>query len=614
MVQRFIFILLFIFYFDSSAQDTTFPTVDALNTLHSPSNDPIDLARRLRRVNVQFMPPSESPTWQIGDTQFFNVVNASAQQEFSINAELRGISPNVLIWIEDNVNISQQLAQQFAEIIDTTIYQQVQDLWNFAEPGGVDGDARLYILLVTGIDSGVAGYFADVHAYPRSAVPNSNQHEMMIINLSALGDIDILSPKVLTVIAHEYQHILRHFIDNNEGTWLDEGFSMLTEHHIGWDAGRSQVISFLTQPNVQLNQWVADNNRFPRYGASFLFINYFVERYGLNALHELSSEPLDNWQGVDTVLQQVGGTSADEIFADWVLANYFLDADTGYGYRTLWNDLPSARPLASVVSLPYQTESRLPSYSTDYYTVFNLQNTESLTITFSQADHTQLIPTSAFEGGYFYYSVPVDSSDVTLTRQIDLSGVTSATMKFHTWYDLEEFWDYGYVLASVDGQTWDILDGSTTRTQNPYNRAYGSGYTGRSFGWVEESIILDNYTGQEILVRFEVITDAASIRHGMAIDNLRIDEINYIDGFETASDEWDKQGWIPTDNRVPQKAWIQAVQQVGQDLTVSRWLADSTDHTWTIDLVDNVEMVLIAISPIAQQTMLESQYTLQIQE
>lgn len=609
--KQLLVLLLIMFGLPVLAQDASYPTVDELRTVTIPANDPIDLARRLRGITAVHIQPSQ-PDWKVGDTQFFNSVNAVRQQEFIVNAELRGLSDHVLVWIETSAPISNRLAQQFAELVDSSIVQQVQALWGFAEPAGVDGDARLYILMTTGLEDGIAGYFADIHAYPRSVVPNSNQHEMMVFNLSVLGNYDILNPQVLSTIAHEYQHILRHFRDRNEATWLDEGFSTYTEHYIGWDAGRSQAVNFLTRPNIQLNQWVADNMRFPRYGATFLFINYFVEQYGLDALRMLSDEAMDGWAGVDLVLQQVADRSANDFFADWVLANYFLNADTGYGYTTLWRDLPSARPLASIVNYPYQTTGRLPQYSTDYYTAVNLQDARSLTLTLTQPDHAKLIPTTAFEGDIFYYSVAADSSDVKLTRHLDLSGVDSAVMTFRTWYDIEEFWDYGYVMASIDdGATWDILDGITSQQNNPYNRAYGEGYTGQSFGWVQESISLDAYAGQEILLRFEVITDAASIRHGMAIDDLRIDTIGYHDSFETESEYWDAQGWIRTDNRLPQYTWLQAVQQVGNDLTVSRWLVEM-DTSYSIDLVENVEQVLIAISPIAPQTMVDTTYTLDI--
>lgn len=595
------------------AQDAIYPTVDELNQVILPPYDPVDIARRLWAINAQ-MPIAEAPPiWEIGDTQFFSVVDTASQREFAVETQLRGMSENVLLWIEATAPITEAVAQQFVQVVDAGIYQQVQDLWGVHEPGGIDHDPRLYIVMVSNLDTSVAGYFAEVHSFPREVAPNSNQHEMMIFNLSAIPNFDILNPSVLTTIAHEYQHILRHFVDSNEGTWLDEGFSTFTEHHLGWDAGRSQVVAFLNRPNVQLNQWIADTNRFPRYGGVFLFINYFTERFGLDALRQLSDEPLDNWHGLDAVLQDLIGISADDFFADWVLANYLRDIATGYGYQTLANDIPSARPLASIVNYPYQVDGQLQQYSTDYYTAFNFGDATTLTVNLTQADTAPLIPTTAFDGDFFYYAVPADSTDLTLTRRVDLSNVEAAALTFRTWYDIEEFWDYAYVVVSRDdGTTWDILSGTTSRDRNPYNRAYGEGYTGKSFGWVQETISLDDYAGDEILIRFEMITDAATVSHGMAIDDLRIDAIGYVDSFEATDDTWDAQGWIRTDNRLPQRTWVQVVQQVGKTVTVSRWLTDDAESTWTIDLIDNVELVLIAISPIAPQTMIEAQYTLDI--
>jgi len=613
IILNIILLGLLCFTLPTMAQDTPYPTVDALNNMTLPPNDPIDLARRLRGITSAYVPPTSPPVWQIGDTQFFNVANSAVGQEQAINAELRGMSDNVLLWVQSNVTINDSMATRFVELVDSSIVAQVQELWGVVEPAGIDGDPRLYILMVTGLDNSIGGYFSDVHTYPRSVLPNSNQHEMMIINLSAFGTTDLLNPRVLTIIAHEYQHILRHFIDGNESTWLDEGFSTYTEHHIGWDSARSQAVSFFNQPDVQVNHWIADTHKFPRYGATFLLVNYFAEQYGLDALRQLSNEPLDGLAGLDAVLGEIDGETADEFFADWVLANYFRDPTTGYGYTTLDRNLPSARPIASIVNYPYQTSGRTPQYSTDYYTAFRLGDADNMTVSFSQSETVGMIPASVFDGEHMMYAVPADFSDVKLTRAIDLSSVDSATLTFRAWYDLEELWDYGYVMVSTDdGNRWQILPASTTRDRNPYNRAYGVGFTGQSFGWVEQTVSLDDYAGQEILLRFEVITDAASIRHGMAIDDVRIDAIGYSDSFEDNISAWIAEGWIHTDNRIPQRTWVQVAQVNGQNVTLSRWLTDTTEEAWTIPLNDEVDMVLVAVSPIAQQTMLEADYGLSI--
>lgn len=592
------------------AQDEDYPTLDELHSVIFPANDPLDLVRRLRGIHPLIEIPSVPPEWKIGDTQYFNVVNSAADLQFTVQAELRGMSEHVLLWIENEASINYAQAEQFVALVDSAIVQQVQELWGTVTPAGIDGDPRLYILMTRGLNTSVAGYFAYDHAYPRSVVPSSNQHEMMIFNLSAYGDNNILDPLVLGNTAHEFQHLLRFFIDPNEETWVDEGFSMYTEQHVGFDAGRSTVIQFLNSPNVQMNRWQADDKKAARYGSSLLFVTYFVERYGLDALRLWSKEPADGLKGLENVLAQIDSITVNDFFADWVLANYLLDPATGYGYGTVWNDLPSARPIANVLSYPYSTQDRLPQYATDYYTLANLRDKNSLTISYSMPDSVGFIPASPFEGRFFYYSLPADNADVTLTREIDLSSVDSANLSFYTWYDLEEFWDYAYVMVSRDaGATWDILQAQTMRDNNPYHKAYGAGFSGLSFGWIQETINLDAYAGEKILLRFEVITDAAGIRHGMAIDDIRIESIAYQDGFESLDDTWQAQGWIRTDNRLPQEAWVQAVQQHGKEITLSRWLATPSGE-WTLDLIEDVEQVLVAISPLAPYTMLDNGYSI----
>jgi hypothetical protein len=69
-----------------------------------------------------------------------------------------------------------------------------------------------------------------------------------------------------------------------------------------------------------------------------------------------------------------------------------------------------------------------------------------------------------------------------MTRSVDLSGVSSASLTFDTWYDLATAWNYGYVTVSTDdGATWKALPASGTTplngSDNRYGVAYGPGFT-----------------------------------------------------------------------------------------------------------------------------------------
>jgi bacillopeptidase F (M6 metalloprotease family) len=45
--------------------------------------------------------------------------------------------------------------------------------------------------------------------------------------------------------------------------------------------------------------------------------------------------------------------------------------------------------------------------------------------------------------------------------------VTPVTLTVDSWWNIEEAYDYGYVLASADGEEWTVLPGQRTRTRQP---------------------------------------------------------------------------------------------------------------------------------------------------
>src|SRR5258706_507924 len=66
------------------------------------------------------------------------------------------------------------------------------------------------------------------------------------------------SPQQLTVIAHEFQHLIQYNNDGNEQRWLDEGLAQLAEHLNGFnphEIASSNLLTFLHYPNFQLNSW-----------------------------------------------------------------------------------------------------------------------------------------------------------------------------------------------------------------------------------------------------------------------------------------------------------------------------------------------------------------------
>jgi hypothetical protein len=346
-----------------------------------------------------------------------------------------------------------------------------------------------------------------------------------------------------------------------------------------------------------------------------LFVAYVYERYGLDALQALSIDPGTSLDAVDRVLRGQGAPGMNEFFADWVLANLLLDPaleDGRLGYSLLPATLPAPTLTAAATQYPFTRSDSANQYAADYFELTNVAGANTLDISLETPSTVRLLSTDAASGRWMWYSNQGDMSDTTLTRAFDLTRVANATLHFRAWYAIEEFWDYAYVMISADsGQTWDIRSTPHTTETNPHSNAYGPGYTGQSGGWIDESIPLDDYAGQSILVRFEMITDDAISQPGIAIDDVRIPEIGYNSDFEADGGGWEARGWVRIDNVLPQQVWVQAVQQRGQAVSITRWLAPAAQR-WTLPLEDRVDTVYLVISPFAPQTTVPMPYMLNV--
>ena len=604
LIPAILAVLLLIGPAGAAPDEAPFPTVDALETAVIPPRDRVDLARRLLGVTDIPAPPLDPPARQVGETDIFWATNMSENRSFQVAADLRVVSDHLYIWVQQDVHIDPARLATLARLFDVHIYDPMRALWGTEASPGIDGDLRVHALFVYGLGPGVAAYFAADHMQPVEVVSTSNAREMFVMNLDALGT-RFTPEAVAGTLAHEFQHMIRENQNPNEDTWLDEGFSTFTEIYTGYPFGAAAMaISYLSRPGVQLNAWADDGPRAPHYGASLLFITYFYERFGRDALRALSMTPGGGLRAVDTALRNLDQPGVDVFFADWVAFN----AQDPPPYALL-PGLPPVVSISPIESYPYTRTGSLLPYSAGYIVLPALDGVRDLEISFDAPPTLPLIPIDAFNGPWLWYSTRADDSNTTLTRAFDLSSVAAATLEYAVWYEIERLWDYGYVMISADdGVTWDILSTPYTTADNPHNTAYGPGYTGVSNGWRTESLSLDAYAGREILVRFEMITDDAINRPGMAIDAVRIPEIGYSDDFETDGGGWDARGWVHIDNRLPAQAWVQVI---GADGVVGRWLWPDDGASWITPAPVDMPQMLV-VSPLAPVTTVPMQYTLTV--
>lgn len=577
-------------------------STDTLETLKNtivPENDPRELACRLKNIcNVSDTFP-QGP-FDVGDKKQFWVMNVQTIEYRQLTAELVYKTDAAYFWVEDGVRFSQKEAKA---LVDTFTQKMVPTNRNFfgMEPSpGIDDDPHIYLLYARGIGGNTAGYFSSSDARHPLIEEHSNGHEMFVFNAdnSPLSD-----PYTYGVLAHEFQHMIHFGRDRNETSWLNEGFSELAVLLNDYSTGFKDS-SYLSRPDLQLTDWgpgVGENG--PYYGASFLFTTYFLERFGNEATQALVREAENSMDSVDKVLAAIGAADprtgqpirADDLFMDWAAANFLLDKSIGdgrYGYER-YRPLQPASQTQAFNSCPAEFSDTVNQYGVDYIR-FSCKG--QYTLRFEGSTTTTLLPVDAYSGKYAFWSNKGDESDMTLTRAFDFTSVTGPlTLNYRAWYDIEEGWDYAYLQASSDGgQTWQILLTPSGTAENPAGNAYGWGYSGSSGGWIEESVDLSQFAGQNVLLRFEYVTDAAVNGEGLLVDDISIPAIDYFEDFENGAEGWQAEGFARVENLLPQTFRLMLIRK-GKQTTVET-IPVNPDQTAEISLEiggETQEVILI---------------------
>ena len=527
----------------------------------APDRDVLDLALRLGRVANPVSPiaRTEAPALAEGDRQTFNVLEPTSPAHKSIEATLRLIAPHGYFYMQDGRSVSDDDLARAGREFEENVYPQVAQYFGPEWSPGVDGDP--HVILLHADLSGVGGLFSDQDEYPQAASPTSNEREMV-----CLGS-DPGSSGYNGLLAHELQHLVHWNADHNEEAWVNEGLSELAAEIVGGGTGHTGAA--LANPDTQLNAWEPlGGNNIPHYGMSHLFFRYLLDRYGgREGAAQLLKEPADGIAGVDAYLAPFGTTFQD-VFTDWVIANYVDDPAGGrYSQPNM-----EAHPAPTATLDDYQDgDGEVHQFAADYIEVELPQG--DAVFSFDGAETVGAIANEPYSGAGQWWSNRGDAIDSTLTAEFDLTGLASATLRFHAWYDIEEQWDYAYVVASTDGgSTWRALPGQHTTEENPLSLAYGPAFTGKSGdddgpSWVEEEVDLTPFAGEKILLRFEYITDEGVNLDGFAIDDISIPELGFFDDAE-GDGPWQAEGFRRLRSPLPQRFVVQVIE-MGETTTVT---------------------------------------------
>jgi hypothetical protein len=343
-----------------------------------------------------------------------------------------------------------------------------------------------------------------------------------------------------SVFAHEYQHLLHDDYDSDEITWMNESLSMFSEYLTGYVVNEDNYTTFQEMPENSLVAWgdqggeeiVAD------YGMVFLYQMYMYEKFGQEFIQAEFHNPDNGITSVNSTLasdKKWKKSSFADTYHDFSVA-VLVDSSQNkykYGFKALDVGIDVGMPDAP--NLEAFDTTGAPAWGADY--VWLTASPKKFgKLLFNGVDVSKS-PTAWSSVDGMLYSGTGDEAD----NWAIFETVGGGALTFDTYWDMETYWDYGFVQVSTDGgKTWVSLEGEYT-TYDADGDAYPTvienlpGLTGWSCDYAADPCViplsydLSAYPGN-ILVAFRLVNDWAYSYEGWYIDNVYVDGTLISDG------------------------------------------------------------------------------------
>jgi hypothetical protein len=289
-------------------------------------------------------------------------VAQSASETFFVNSEydlsgrtqvaatLRHVSLRAYFYVEDSFYSTLTPTERNAlntrllflgNEFDNTMYGRLRQAYGAEQVPGIDGDARVTILL-TQLNGTAGGYIDIGNELPRSQNSRSNEREMMYISTAGAFTNDARD-----WIAHEFVHLITYYQKDilrgaTEEVWLSEALAEYAPTLLGYNEPfedsylERRTNDFLNLPTDSLTEW--QGNVFDAASAN-LFIHYLVGRWGEGILRALLTNSSHGIGSVNEAVKKLGGSETfPEVFADWATTNYINgptnESATRYEYQS----------------------------------------------------------------------------------------------------------------------------------------------------------------------------------------------------------------------------------------------------------------------------------------
>ncbi|MBQ0988347.1 immune inhibitor A [Streptomyces sp. F63] len=177
---------------------------------------------------------------------------------------------------------------------------------------------------------------------------------------------------------------------------------------------------------------------------------------------------------------------------------------------------------------------------------YNTKDAQALVVELPDKSKTTTVVKPA-EGATQWWSDMGDDLKNTLSRPVDLTGRSAASLQLKGWWDIEQDYDYLYTEVSTDGgANWKPLDGTANGKAIPRDGADEPALHGASGDYQDLVYPLDAYAGQKIDLRFRYQTDGGLAMMGFAADAISVTadgETLFTDNAENGDNGWTADGF-----------------------------------------------------------------------
>lgn len=245
----------------------------------------VTLETRKQRAKRVKAPEPVKKVYQVGDVETFWTKNIVEDKFEQTKASLKAIGKHCYVFVEEGKSIPAETFEKVRKSFDEKIYPTNTSNFGFEWTPGIDGDEKITLLMFdikdgfNGTGGFVGGYFFAGDEYLNSQIPaqyniKSNEREMFYLDIYPS---DPTKDHYMSVVAHEFQHMIHFANDPQEATWVNEACSQIAPYLCGFGHA-NQIMSYMKTPDNSLVAW-SQEQMLANYGQVYLWNYYIYNRF-----------------------------------------------------------------------------------------------------------------------------------------------------------------------------------------------------------------------------------------------------------------------------------------------------------------------------------------------